>query len=153
MKLILFVCTGNTCRSPMAEAWFNHAIQSEPTLCGRYKALSRGLYATGGAISGYAQAALSEAGAEPGYYLCHCPQNLDKADMELAAVVYGITASHAERIRFMFPEYADKVRPFPTDIADPYGGTPAMYRDCLTQIQRGIAEVLKTLSAEEENPQ
>ena len=47
MKNILFVCTGNTCRSPMAEGIFNHFILNEDKLNG-IKASSAGISVFGG---------------------------------------------------------------------------------------------------------
>ncbi|MEJ5239407.1 MAG: low molecular weight protein arginine phosphatase, partial [Limisphaera sp.] len=44
MKTILFVCTGNVCRSPMAEGLFRHMVQGR----GEYRVLSAGL----GAVEG-----------------------------------------------------------------------------------------------------
>ena len=44
MKTILFICTGNVCRSPMAEGIFRHAIQGR----GSYRVISAGLGAMEG---------------------------------------------------------------------------------------------------------
>ena len=44
MKTILFICTGNVCRSPMAEALFRHAVAGR----GEFRALSAGLGAVDG---------------------------------------------------------------------------------------------------------
>jgi glycine hydroxymethyltransferase len=61
MKTILFVCTGNVCRSPMAEGLFRHAVQGR----GDYEVISAGVGALDGqAPSGYAVQALQELGID-----------------------------------------------------------------------------------------
>jgi len=46
MKTVLFICTGNVCRSPMAEGIFRHAIQGR----GNYRVISAGLGAMEGQL-------------------------------------------------------------------------------------------------------
>ncbi|MCS7185149.1 MAG: serine hydroxymethyltransferase, partial [bacterium] len=58
MKYILFVCTGNTCRSPMAEIIFNHYAL-------KYKALSAGIHPTYGYKIDYVPKALRDIGVTP----------------------------------------------------------------------------------------
>lgn len=54
MKKILFLCTGNSCRSQMAEGWCNHLF------AGRIQGFSAGVRAQG--LNPYAVAAMQEAG-------------------------------------------------------------------------------------------
>lgn len=141
---VLFVCTGNTCRSPMAAALFNDRMRRPCEVCtacpeGREdfaaKATSAGLYAPVGApISAHAVTALREAGIEPtpgNDYTAHRARNVDAALMEQADEVVAISAAHAMELTFRFPEYADKIRTLPMDVPDPYGGDEAAYRACL----------------------
>lgn len=44
-KKVIFVCMGNSCRSPMAEAFFRQRVEEE---CISYDTSSRGLRATDG---------------------------------------------------------------------------------------------------------
>jgi len=45
MKKVLFVCTGNTCRSSMAEGLFNHAVENDKDGLKDFRAFSAGLSA------------------------------------------------------------------------------------------------------------
>ena len=142
MKKILFVCTGNTCRSPMAMALFNKradelSIDSE--------AFSRGLYADGSAISRNALKALSEVGITE---LCHFSATITEDDMKEADIVIGITSRHAAKLIADFPQYCDKVYAFPFDVSDPIGGDITVYRKTLKELQEGIDIIIREVFPE-----
>ena len=144
---VLFVCTGNTCRSPMAAALYNqlNAPREVCSACadavdGRnVKALSAGLYATeGDPITPRAAEALQEAGVYPtpdNDYIAHRAQNVTEALMERADLVVGISGRHTMELMMRFPEHAEKIVALPMDIADPYGQGIEVYRQCLMQLR------------------
>ena len=146
-RLVVFVCTGNTCRSPMAAALYND--QSRPrevcSACadsadGRnVVALSAGLYANeGDPITPHAAEALREAGVYPtagNDYTAHRAQNMTAELMERADLVVGISGRHAMELMLRYPEHAEKITAMPMDIADPYGQGAEVYRQCLMQIR------------------
>ena len=144
-RLVCFVCTGNTCRSPMAEAVFNHLA------CGGEKALratSAGLAAFGEPISENALLALSESGisnTEQNNYKGHISRPIDGELMEKAELVVGISSSHAMRLMALFPQFASKITCMPEDIGDPYGGSLDVYRKCLGEIRRGVEKIYSML--------
>ena len=140
MKNILFVCTGNTCRSPMAEALFNHIYGSDDI-----KASSRGIYADGiSQISKNAKQALWEKGID----FNHTSKPLLLEDISNADYVVGITANHAKNIISLFPDFADKVFAMPIDISDPYGQDIDVYRECRDQIELCVKIIAEALNGE-----
>ena len=65
---ILFVCTGNSCRSPMAELYFNHMARQKGL---DITAASAGIYANdGGPISRGAAAVMQELGIDTVFIIC-----------------------------------------------------------------------------------
>ncbi len=148
---VCFVCTGNTCRSPMAAAILNHKtrIVEGCTACDPLemfqkkpiRATSAGLYAFGEPIHPLAVQALEQAGIPPhsdNYYPSHISRSIDIELMESCHRIVGLTSQHALQLLAIYPAYASKITCFPEDIPDPYGGTSEDYRQCLESIRRGI---------------
>ena len=125
-KKYLFVCTGNTCRSPMAEAVFNRLYKNEDKV-----ATSAGMSPGGAPLSQNAKTALESIG------ICgfnHISSMVSFEDMASAECVIGMTYQHAQRLMMCFPEFASKIVALPIDIEDPYGGDIDVYKLCLGQI-------------------
>lgn len=143
MKKILFVCSGNTCRSPMASALFN-ALQD-----GEFLADSAGIGAfRGDAISRGALDALRFT-ATPQNEKCPFPDHLSKPvteeEMDAADYIYGITKRHTEALCSYFPHHKDKIRSFPQEIPDPFGRDTGVYLQTLAAIRSGIFEIYRDL--------
>jgi len=137
-KTILFVCTGNTCRSPMAASIFNHIFTELP-----YRAVSAGLTANGEPISKNAIHVLMERGILPtpeNDYTSHVSRTVDRDILAKADLVVGITSSHAMNLMFAFPEFASRISVMPRDISDPFGGDVAVYRKTLEDIESALRE-------------
>ncbi len=135
-KRILFVCTGNTCRSPMAAAVYNAQFAGDDS-----HAYSCGLSADGSGISHNAALVLEERGIVSGTknaFREHISHTIKENDIQMADLVVGITSRHAMSLLFAFPEAASKITALPMDISDPYGGDEDVYRICLSQIQEAL---------------
>ncbi len=145
MKTVLFVCTGNTCRSPMAEAIYNHMAQ-ENGLSETHQALSAGIYPVPGdpATAGAVQAVRTLLGAELN---AHASRLLDYDDMKKAWLVLAMTRRHVESIRDAFPDLEDRVFTLKEfagydlrdlDISDPFGTSDEDYLSCAREIQTAL---------------
>lgn len=148
-KRVCFICTGNTCRSPMAEAVAN-ALAKEKCRGERASipftaALSRGLWANeGDPISPLAIRALEEAGIQavfPDYHE-HRAKNLTAEEAECFDLLVGMTAAHCMQLMMRFPALAPRIVCMPTEIPDPFGGDLEEYRDCLCRILEGVKALL-----------
>ena len=147
MKTVLFICTGNVCRSPMAEGIFRKAIHGR----GDYRVLSAGLGALEGQPpSAHAVQAVRELGIDISN-LRSCmltPEMIDQADY-----IFGMTHSHVDTVLLLYPQAAEKIfllrefdetlDRFEKDISDPIGGSYEVYMDCRDQIEQGIASLLQ----------
>jgi protein-tyrosine-phosphatase len=131
VRRVLFVCTGNTCRSPMAEAIARSIVK--PRGEGRVVGIPTE-FASGGvsAVAGEPAShqtidALRSLGVEP---VRHQSRQITLGDARDADMIYTMTRAHARAVSSMDPEIAGKVRtldPKGGDVADPVGGSVALY--------------------------
>lgn len=130
---VCFVCSGNTCRSPMAEAYYNHRHGN-----GKRVAVSAGLAPrVGDPINPLAAEALKRAGIEPSDendYLAHEARELDDEIFESCHRICAMTSQIAFLLILNFPLYADKITSLEQDVPDPYGGDLAQYEATLDRI-------------------
>lgn len=141
MKHILFVCTGNTCRSPMAEAIFNSLTWED----GHFFATSCGIFADGVTpISDNAKIVLNELGIT--FNTVSTP--ISEQIMEKADKIICMTKNHASTLLSMFPQYGAKIFVMPKDITDPFGGDINVYRKCRDEISNCIEVILNELTSE-----
>ncbi len=137
---VCFVCTGNTCRSPMAAAVYNHLCRGSD----RY-AVSMGLYAYDGMpISENAAKALESEGiisSRENPYLDHVARSCNEDTLCGCDTIVGISEAHTLELIARYPELASKIYSMPKSISDPYGGDLEVYKACLREITEGIKEL------------
>ncbi|RSD27142.1 low molecular weight protein arginine phosphatase [Mesobacillus subterraneus] len=141
MARILFVCTGNTCRSPMAEA-----ILKSKEIPG-VEVKSAGVYAPNGAEASLNAKIVLE---ENNISHDHRSSTLTKEQIEWATLVLTMTQSHKQLILSQYPQAADKtftLKEFAEvkenlDVADPFGGNEQIYREAFQEIQESIERIL-----------
>jgi protein-tyrosine phosphatase len=124
---ILFVCSGNTCRSPMAESIALDLIAKEH-LDASVSARSAGVSAPGGEpMTPEARAALRELGVQP---VTTNSKPLTRHSLAEADEVYVMTGAHRRAVLSIDPSAASRVRtldPDGDDIPDPIGRTQEVY--------------------------
>ena len=121
--MILFVCTGNTCRSPLAAALARaRGIEAE----------SAGTAAwPGERATAQAQRAAQRHGAD---LTAHRARQVDATVLRRAERVLVMTPAHAAWLRDRFPECAGRVQVLTPAIPDPFGGDDADYERCAVSL-------------------
>lgn len=140
MKTILFVCTGNTCRSPMAEC-MQKALVKERGLEKEWRVLSAGTYAVSGAPASVgAMRAMQRRGLS---LSAHRSQPVTRTLLEQVDLIVGMGNSHIMQVRMMYPDVNIAMRAFDDPpISDPYGGSDADYERAALDIQRQLPALL-----------
>src|SRR6201997_3897679 len=144
-KTVLFVCTGNVCRSPMAEGLFGRMIAERPDL----RVLSAGVSTyPGQPPSAHAVEVLAELGVDISQ---HRSRPLSEKVIDEADWIVAMTRSHLDSIIYLFPRAAEKVyllREFEPgaaslDVADPIGMGLEAYRAARDIIRNGLPGLMQ----------
>jgi protein-tyrosine-phosphatase len=141
-RRFLFVCSGNTCRSPMAAALANAEIASRLGIPANaletvnVRALSAGVSArTGAPLTAEAEQVLHSlsVAVQP-----HAARNLTSELAAEAEIIFCMTSAHRKAVIEMLPAVAGKTYCLSSeaDIADPIGKGMAAYVECARQLQR-----------------
>ncbi len=149
VRRICFVCTGNTCRSPMAAAVANaYALEKAETAGNIFPELvaeSRGICAyEGDCISPGAERALisAEIPRIPAMdYHKHRARRLSDEDIARFDLFVCLTEGHVVNMMMRFPEATSKIIRMPRSITDPFDEDDAVYRRSLDEIIKGVIEL------------
>jgi len=151
MKRILFVCTGNICRSPLAEALLKRALHERAVEDVSVESAGTGAWDGAPASEGAYLVAL-----ERGLDLSgHRARLLTREIVEDAAMILTMARHHRARVHelggegrvHVLGEYAGKAGE-DAEVGDPFGGDLEVYRDTCAELEALIATVADRLAAE-----
>lgn len=149
---ILFVCLGNICRSPAADAIMHHLVEKHG-MADRFGIDSAGTY--GGHAGQLPNPPMREAGTRRGYAMTHrarpvTPEDLDRFDM----IIYMDTQNYRALSEMATPEQAGKLYRM-TDfctrfrdrrhVPDPYNMGPEAFEEVLDILEDACEGLLKHL--------
>jgi protein-tyrosine phosphatase len=145
--VVLFVCTGNTCRSPMAESIFRKLV-ADRLGCVPTEVQDQGVLSLSAGIAAMMGSRPSPEAVmvmrEMGLDLAdHTSQPLSERLVQQSDLIFVMTRSHRQAILSEWPNAAERLRLIchdRSDVSDPIGGTPDQYAQCAEQI-KGELEV------------
>jgi len=151
MKKILFVCTGNTCRSSMAEAIGRDEIKKR-AMEKEIEVSSAGIYAMpGDKASPNAVEAMKDMKIDISF---HKARRINHDLIEESYIILTMTESHKRELinispasrekAFTLKEYADGIK---GDIKDPFGQSIETYRECSIELREYIRLVIEKIIA------
>src|ERR1700761_1479014 len=140
MRNVLFVCTGNVCRSPMAQGLFADLVKGRSDI----EVTSAGIGAVGGqSPSPHSVEVMQELGLDI--------RNIRSKPL-MADLIFVMTYGHLDSMLLLFPSAAEKtflLREFETDLpvmerelSDPIGQSRDVYRECRDQIRSALPRLL-----------
>lgn len=158
-RLFLFVCSGNTCRSPMASALFRQMLIE------RFDAPDGDLSRYGIRVESAGTMAFPGGGASPGAVAAmeelgltldgHQTQPVTPALIHEAEQIFCMTEEQLRVVRAMAPDATAElhlVDPTGQNTLDPFGGSLGLYRKTALQIQDHLRARIDGMLGQRENP-
>jgi len=147
---IMFVCTGNTCRSPMAGGLLEKVVEDAGDDCINVDTSGISVYVPTPA----SENAVSVMESMDVDISNHESKQITKEDIISADLVLTMTESHRNILMDLYPEFGHKVFTISEyaygtedDISDPFGGDEDEYRACAMEIKNAVDAVYAKIKA------
>ena len=144
---ILFVCTGNTCRSPMAEGFFNN-ISSQKGIDASASSAGISVFPMS-CVSPFSVLAMNEYDID---ISSHNPAQLNVEHIKNADLILTMTSNQAAYLKMAYPENLNKIfslaeYTLTLDISDPYGQGQDVYRKCAEEIRKAVLILCESIES------
>lgn len=155
-EIYMFVCTGNTCRSPMAEGLFRKML-SQKLGCQEDELSDQGFIVGSAGLAAAMGAPPSPEGvtilAEQGIDIqAHESQPLTERLLDQTDYIYTMTQGHRAAILAERPDLEESVKllsPEGKDVSDPIGGGFQCYVDCKKEIEKHLKSIIDQINVPE----
>lgn len=151
-KRVLVVCSGNTCRSPMAEAIFQDMVGKEPELQSMgFTAKSTGIYDLGECqATGEAIQVMDEKGLD---VRAHRSKHIKDVLVDWADVILAMEHEQKHYIEKYFPHAGEKVHLLTEfageegEVPDPFGCGIEAYRQCVDKLRSLLRVTIENMGS------
>jgi len=136
MKDLMFVCTGNTCRSPMAEGLSKKYLKTWGHINSRGLSAS---YGQGANLKSIIAMDMEEVNIRG-----HIAQRFSIEEIVATTVILTMTSGHKDYLLAYYPELKGQVTTLLAyvglsgQVSDPYGGTQDAYNECAKLIKKAV---------------